>query len=274
MSAWKEKKEQQIIFDGVVTTPSNNVSLQSAISQNDDGYIFLQKVINYGKKVSRGSIIIDIGCGTGALINEISQKFPNIHYLIGIDLSSQSIKIAKQKNEEADFIICDMDVLPLRDKVCDMLILRNVLHHSSTLKPLGNAIDLLNSNGLMLIDDKIRGNPLQEILVLLYPLIPYNFKMFLRENAAHIDCYGNLPPIKYRNAREYVNFIEQHSNGLIILEVNYHGVFLFLGFLSVLYHFFPRLSNIHIPFYKLYSLEKRRILRWAAVSMTIVVERV
>lgn len=272
---WKKKKEQQNVFDevshGAYSCESN---LSRALSQKD-GDLFIQKWLNYVRRIPKSGVIIDVGCGTGTLFDEIKyHNVLNVYYLVGIDISSESVKIAKQKNKDADFIVCDMDALPLRDKVCDMVILRNVLHHLSTLKPLGNAIGLLNSNGFMLIDDKIRGNPLQEILILAYPLIPYNFKMILRENAAHIDRYGNLPPIMYRSPQAYVNFVKQHSNELTILEVNYHGFFLFLDVLNYLYHFFPRLSNIHMPLYKLYSLGRRKILRWSAVSMTIVVERV
>jgi SAM-dependent methyltransferase len=274
MSLWKNKKEQQKIFSEVANDISNNESGPLGLLLQKDGQSVAQIATNYIKKVRKGGIIIDAGCGTGFFINEITNGMINTCHIVGIDLSTESVKIAKQKNETADFIVCDMDALPLRDNVCDMVILRNVLHHLSTLKPLGNVIGLLNSKGFMLIDDKIRGNPLQDIFFLAYPLVPYNFKMILRENAAHIDRYGNLPPIIYRSPKEYVNFVKQHSNELTILELNYHGFFLFLGVLSVLYHFFPRLSNIHMPLYKLYSLERRKILRWSAVSMTIVVERV
>jgi hypothetical protein len=52
------------------------------------------------------------------------------------------------------------------------------------------------------------------------------------------------------------------------------ALFLILGALEYLSRFFPRISNIRIPIYKLYSLERRKILRWSAISITIVVERV
>jgi SAM-dependent methyltransferase len=233
----------------------------------------VRKVTSYIKKVRKAGVIIDVGCGTGSLLNGLNHHVLNSYHVIGIDISAESVKIAKQKNEDADFIVCDIDALPLRDKVCDMAIIRNLLHHLSTLKPLSNIIGLLNSNGLLLIDDKISGNPLLEILTLAYPLIPYNFKMILREDGAHIDRYGNLPPITLHSPKAYVNFIKQYSDKLAIVEVRYHGFFLILGALEYLSRFFPRILNIRIPIYKLYSLERRKILRWSAVSMTIVMER-
>ena len=273
MSSWKNKKKQQKIFNEVANDMSNHESGLIGLLLQKDGQFVVRKVTNYIKKVRKGGIIIDAGCGTGSFMNEIANGMINTCHIVGIDISTESVKIAKQKNEAADFIVCDMDALPLREKVCDLVILRNVLHHLSTLKPLGNTVGLLNSNGFMIIDDKIRGNPLQDILVLAYPLIPYKFKMILRENDDHIDRCGNLPPIAYRNPQTYLNFIKQYSNELTTLEVNYHGFFLFLGILNYLYHFFPKLSNVHMPLYKLYSLEKSKIFRWSAVSVTIIVER-
>ena len=153
-----------------------------------------------------------------------------------------------------------------------MIIMRNVLHHLLTLESVDNLIRLLNSRGIMLIDDKIRGNPLPEILTLAYPLIPYSFKMILREKGHHIDSYGHLPYISRYSPKVYVKLVKQYSNKLRIIEVEYHGFFLFLAVLEYLYYFFPRILNIlTAPFLqKLYLLERRKLLRWSAVSMIIV----
>lgn len=274
MSVLKNKKEQQAIFNDVVPGISNRGSELLGLLLQQDGDLFVRKVKNYIKKVREGGVIIDVGCGTGSLLDAVTHNVPNSYRVIGIDISAESVKLAKQKNARVDFIVCDIDALPFRDKVSDMVIIKNVLHHLSTLQPLDNIIRLLNSSGFLLIDDKIGGNPLQGILTLAYPLMPYNFKMLLREKADHIDRYGHLPPITGYRPKAYLKFITQYSNKLAIVEVGYHGFFLFLGVLEYLSRLFPRISNIRIPIYKLYSLERRRILRWSVVSMTIVVERV
>jgi len=274
MSMWKKKKEQQKIFDEVANhIPNHEWGLLNLLSQKD-GQLVVRKVKNYIKKVRKGGIIVDAGCGTGTFMNEINHHMINSYHMIGIDISSESVKVAKQKNEAADFIVCDIEAPPLRDKVADMVIVRNMLHHLSTLKPLDSLIQLLNSNGFMLIDDKIRGNPLQEILTLVYPLIPQHFKMILREKANHIDRHGHLPPIKRHRPQAYLKFIKQYSNKLTVVEVKYHGFFLFLGVLGYLSYFFPRILDVQIPMYKLYLLERRRILSWSAISMAIVIESV
>jgi ubiquinone/menaquinone biosynthesis C-methylase UbiE len=273
MSVLKDKKEQQAIFDDVAPGISNHASVLGGLLQKD-GDMFIGKVKSYITKVRKGGIIIDVGCGTGSLLDAVNHNAPNNYYMIGIDISAESVKLAKQKNAQVDFIVCDIETLPLRDQVSDMIIIKNLLHHLSTLHPLNNIIRLLNSSGFLLIDDKISGNPLQGILTLAHPLIPYNFKMLLREKADHFDRYGHLPPITEYRPKAYLKFIAQNSNKLTIVEVKYHGFFLFLGALEYLSRLFPRISNIHMPIYTLYSLERHKMLRWSAVSMTIVVERV
>ena len=274
MSEWAGKKEQQIVFDGTVTRPSKKKISQGLAWHKDDGHIFLRKVGHYSKKIRRGGVIIDVGCGTGSLLKAISQTAPNLHSLIGIDISSKSVKIAKQKNKIADFIVCDIDNLPLRDNVSSMVIIWNVLHHLSTLKSLNKLIRILDSKGYLITDDKINGNPFQEILTSLYPLCPYSFKMVLREKGNHIDPDGSLPPIKRYSPKKYLETIQQTSNEMRIVEIRYHGFFFILGVLGIVSYFFPNISNLQIPIEKLRLIEKHKMLRWSAISMTIVAEKV
>lgn len=270
---WKKEKEQQKIFDRVANGISNHDSGLLVLLLNDE-QLFVQKVTNYVRKVRKGGIIIDAGCGTGTFMNKINHHMVNTYHMIGIDLSSESVKIGKQKNKNVDFIVCDIDALPLRDKVSDMIIIRNVLHHLSSLKPMRNLIQLLNSNGVMLIDDKIQGNPLQKICTSVYPLMPYSFKIALKEKGQHIDPCGHLPPIASYSPKTYIEFIKQYSDRFSIIEVGYHGFFLFLAVLEYLSLLFPKVSSILPPplLQKLYSLERHELLKWSAISITIVVK--
>jgi SAM-dependent methyltransferase len=273
-SLWKNKEEQQKVFNAVASDVSNNESDLLGSLLRKDGQLVVCKLRSYVRRVKKGGVIVDAGCGTGTFMHEITDGLTDDCLVVGVDISVESVKVAKQKMGDAEFIVCDVDALPLQERVCDMVVLRNVLHHLSTLKPLDNVIALLNSNGFLLIDDKISGNPLQGIIISIYPLIPFKFKMVLRDHAGHIDRHGNLPPIEYRSPQNYVNFVKQHHTELNIRQIHYHGFFLFLNLLSFAQQFLPKLSNIHLPVYKLYFLEKSRMLRWSAVSMTIIAERV
>lgn len=274
MSVLEEKKAQQSVFDDVVHGVSSHGSEQLRLLLHKDGDIFLGVIDEYVKRIEKGGVIIDAGCGTGTLLSALHPHVLNSNRVIGVDISSESIKVAKRKTPEVDFIVCDIDALPLRDGISDLVIIKNVLHHLPTLKPLENIIRLLNTNGFLLIDDKMSGNPIQGLLTWAYPLIPYNFKMHIRDYADHVDRYGHLPPITRHRPKTYVKFIMNHPDKLAIREIRYHGFFLVLGVLQYLFQFFPRASRIRMPFYTIYSLEKRKLLRWSAVSMTMVVERV
>ena len=269
---WSEKKQQQAIFDEVADRVCIPTRGTKRVFLPKDEHVFVQKIVRFVKKVKNGGFIIDAGCGTGTLLNKVKQNVLDIYNynLIGIDISAQSLKIAKKDNAAADFIVCDMDALPLRDKSCDLIIIRNVLHHLTTLAPLDNLIRLLDSDGFLLIDDKIKGNPIQDILSYVFPLMPFSFKMILREKDDHMDKFGRLPPIIKRRPGAYLNFIDSHSGDLHVLEIDYHGFFLFLNIYESLSFIFPSLSRIQIPIYGLYSLEKSNLLRWSAISMTII----
>jgi ubiquinone/menaquinone biosynthesis C-methylase UbiE len=272
--SWTKKKEQQKIFDDVIANTSINESDQTDLLLNRDGQLLTQKAKNYARSIRRAGVIIDAGCGTGTFMKEAISSANSSHNVIGLDLSPESLKIAKQKNKLADFIVCDIEALPLLDKMADMIIVRNVLHHLSTLKPLSNFFQVLKPNGLVLIDDKIGGNPFQDILTIAYPLIPHRFKMILREKDDHIDRYGNIPPIRRYSPRAYLNFFKQYSQKVKVIKVEYHGFFLFLNILKYISYFFPGITNIRLPIFRLYLLEKHWILRWSAVSITIIVESV
>lgn len=155
MSVLKNKKEQQKIFNEVANDISNHGSGLLGLLLQKDGDLFVRKVKSYIKKVRKAGVIIDVGCGTGSLLDGLNHHVLNSYHVIGIDISAESVKLAKQKNEEADFIVCDIEALPLRDQVSDIVIIKNVLHHLSTLQPLDNLIRLLNSSGFLLNDEKL-----------------------------------------------------------------------------------------------------------------------
>lgn len=98
--------------------------------------------------------------------------------------------------------------------------------------------------------------------------------MVLKEKGNHIDRHGNLPRIKRYSPQTYLKTIQQQSNEVRIVEIKYHGFFLLLSVLGIVSYFFPRISNLPIPAEKLHLFERRKILRWSAISMTIVAETV
>ena len=63
-------------------------------------------------EINKGSRILDVACGTGAVIKEIEKKIGITGYTIGIDTSFTAIKIAKKSNgkkSNLDFVNIDAE---------------------------------------------------------------------------------------------------------------------------------------------------------------------
>lgn len=61
--------------------------------------------------------VIDIGCGTGQLINEISSNCEDVNYL-GIDVAENMIKVAKENNngKNIKFQVCPIEEFDTEEK--------------------------------------------------------------------------------------------------------------------------------------------------------------
>ncbi|MEI9921607.1 MAG: class I SAM-dependent methyltransferase [Bacteroidota bacterium] len=69
-----------------------------------------------------GKSVVDIGCGNGALLRELS---PRIHAGVGIDVSSQLIGLAQRRGSPKNNIVyhvVDGPVIPLEDHTVDVVI--------------------------------------------------------------------------------------------------------------------------------------------------------
>ncbi len=60
-------------------------------------------------KPKKDSKILDLGCGTGAIINDLSSKIGTKGLIIGIDSSITAIKIAKKQNKKKNIIFINSD---------------------------------------------------------------------------------------------------------------------------------------------------------------------
>lgn len=269
---WDEKKEQQTVFDDVAHFACSSESHSTQLFPQEDAKKFIRKVLTYIRKIQKGGVVIDVGCGTGTLFYDINcWSEQSAYYFVGIDISFESVKLAKQKNKYSDFVVCDIEALPFKDETCEMIVLRNVIHHLSNLECINDLVGLLGRGGFMLIDDKISGNPLQELLTSAFPLIPHKFKMILRDCDNHIDAFGNLPPIRRYNPKTYLNFLKRYPN-LSIVETDYHGFFTLIDVLLYSPYFLSKLDKIKLPLNKLNSFKYSRLFRFSAVSMTIILE--
>lgn len=105
--------------------------------------------------------ILDIGCGMGISIIELSKKLPPDVCFVGIDINESMIKKAKENvkkieglSERTRFIIADAEELPCRSDYFDMVFSECVFNLISNRKNMLDEINrVLKKNGLLAYSD-------------------------------------------------------------------------------------------------------------------------
>ncbi len=72
--------------------------------------------------------ILDVGCSSGLLANEVAQYFPKSN-VYGIDSYSEVIGFAKSKYTNIKFFSCDAHDLPFKNNFFDIVICTETLEH-------------------------------------------------------------------------------------------------------------------------------------------------
>ncbi len=112
-------------------------------------------------------IILEMGCGTGDLLNFLNPKKG-----IGIDVSEGMIEIAKKTHPENEFFCCPAEDFK-HEKIFDYLLFIDVIEHTAKLNEMfRNFNNLMNNNTRLII---IMANPYWEPLLMLMEKL--NLKM-------------------------------------------------------------------------------------------------
>lgn len=159
----------------------------------DNGLHPKHRIMNYHKffleNVSKNDIVLDIGCGNGALTYDIAEKVKKV---VGIDINEKYINFAKKKFSRENIVYIVGDALTnLPNNHFDVIILSNVLEH------IDNRIELLKS--LRKISPKI---------LIRVPML----------NRSWIDLYKKELGLEYRldktHKKEYTfeNFTKEMEN--------------------------------------------------------------
>ncbi|ELR98212.1 class I SAM-dependent methyltransferase [Gloeocapsa sp. PCC 73106] len=73
--------------------------------------------------------ILDLGCGTGTLLQSLSHLFPEAQ-LVGLDFSQEMINIAKKKlPDSVKLLVGSADHLPFADNCFDLVISTSAFHY-------------------------------------------------------------------------------------------------------------------------------------------------
>jgi SAM-dependent methyltransferase len=97
--------------------------------------------------IKNKSTVLELGCGSGELINKIAENFSGLNRIVAVDIFDQSKKL----NSKVEFIKQDIENLDIHESF-DLVILNHVLEHiKNPLGLLANIKKILNPHGRILI---------------------------------------------------------------------------------------------------------------------------
>lgn len=98
--------------------------------------------------------LLDVGCGTGPMIELLTQKYPEKHYT-GVDLTPKMIETANAKQlPNTVFLVGDSENLPFGPNTFDAVICANSFHHYPTPQKFFNGVKkVLKPGGRLILRD-------------------------------------------------------------------------------------------------------------------------
>ncbi|MBY0462750.1 MAG: class I SAM-dependent methyltransferase [Alphaproteobacteria bacterium] len=120
---------------------------------------------NHLLKDKKEHVVLDIGCGVGDLHSYLAQKGRKIS---GVDVSAESIKIAKNTNKGNIYSVYDGEKLPFDDNTFDAVLTTCVMHHvppAQWQRFIDEMVRVTKKEGTLAIFEHNPFNPLTRIAV-------------------------------------------------------------------------------------------------------------
>jgi len=117
--------------------------------------------------------VLDVGCGTGALLEAVLVARPDVRAL-GIDLSSGMIAVAKDRlGDRAELGVADAEDLPLADGTVDLVLCVDSFHHyPAPATALSEMHRVTRAGGALILGDWYVGRVFRGVMNRLLPRVP------------------------------------------------------------------------------------------------------
>ena len=103
--------------------------------------------------------VLDVGCGTGALLRQMNARLPNVLELVGVDPAIEMIRIARERSEGIEqFIQANAEQLPFEDGHFDLVVSTSSFDHwVDQARGVAEAARVLHPDGRFVVADLCAG---------------------------------------------------------------------------------------------------------------------
>ena len=108
----------------------------------------IKKIVELGQ-ISPGKKVLDLGCGTGNISYQIKNKINTD--IIGVDVSTDMLKVARSKSVEVVLADIDNQQLPFRDSSFDTVVAAYVIHQIKNLNFMLSECYRVLRNGVLVL---------------------------------------------------------------------------------------------------------------------------
>jgi ubiquinone/menaquinone biosynthesis C-methylase UbiE len=123
MTVSARRPDAELPFDGPSSAAYDGIS--DAFFFRAERWLFMREL----KQYRPAGTLLDIGCGPGNLLREISNSYPEMQ-LVGLDISPEMIVLAEKRLPRSVKLVCaDAARTPLQDDSIDFIISSGALHH-------------------------------------------------------------------------------------------------------------------------------------------------
>ncbi|MBN1254705.1 MAG: class I SAM-dependent methyltransferase [Deltaproteobacteria bacterium] len=177
--------------------------------------------------------VLDVGCGTGNLTKYFSGR-QNCTMVVGVDISTDMLRIANDKLEGVQFLASAIEYLPFKDNSFDVVVGYSVLHHLPDVgKLFDQVVRVLKPHGSFVF-----GEPVESLLngykhlfrALKLPFYPL-YVLAKKKNARDLEVFHDVDfsafstgVHRYLSEKEIVDCIAKPYASKVSLQIKRLGI--------------------------------------------------